>query len=102
MRLDQLAVSEVDAGGGNGAGNDLGAAPEKVLIVDVALGSKGHDKRRPSVASRPAAALGVVRGGRRHVAEVDGVEVADIDPELHCRRTEEHRQLAGAELVLAF
>src|SRR5690606_3590949 len=41
-----------------------------------------------------AAALRVVRGRRRDVAQVDGVQSGDVDAELHRRRAEEDRQEA--------
>ena len=61
----------------------------------------GDHQRRLAAAAGPAAALGVVGRRRRHVAQVDGVEVGDVDAQLHRRRAEQHRQLARAEPVLA-
>ena len=53
-------------------------------------------------ASRASAALRVVGGGRRYVAQVDEVELGDVDAKLHGRGAEQQRQLAVAKALLAF
>ena len=54
----------------------------------------------PAPAGAPRA-LGVVRGGRRHVAQPDDVELADVDAELHRGRAVQDRQARLAERLLA-
>ena len=98
---DEFFVLEVDAGRVYCAGDHFFALLEEVLIVGVALGGEGQDQRRVAVAAGPAAALGVVGGGGRDIAQVDGVEVGDVYAELHRGGAEEGGQHAVAEAALA-
>jgi hypothetical protein len=70
------------------------------VVVRAARGAVGEDEGGLTAAARPAAALGVVRRGRRDVAHVDDVELGDVDAELHGRGTEQERQLGLAEAGL--
>ena len=97
----QILVAQVDARRGDGTGDHLARLAEEVLVVRAAPRAVGEDQRRLAAAAGPAAALGVVGRRRRHVAQVDDVELGDVDAELHGRRAEEQRQVAGAEAVLA-
>ena len=72
-----------------------------MVVVGVAIGRKREHQRRSSATPGAPAALGVVGRRWRDIAKVDGGEIADVDPELHRRRAEEHRQLALLEFLLA-
>src|SRR5581483_10518645 len=76
------------------------ALAEEVLIVDVPLRGKRQNQRRSAASSRASAALRVVSRCGRHVAEMDAVEVSDVDTKLHRRRTEQGGQLSLAETLL--
>ena len=54
-----------------------------------------------TAAPRPAAALGVVRRRRRHIAHVDGVQRGDVHAQLHRWRAVQEPQPGIAELLLA-
>ena len=54
-----------------------------------------------SATSGAAAALGVVGGRRGDVAQTDDFELGDVDTQLHRRRAEQHRELAGAKPLFA-
>ena len=56
-------------------------------------GAIGHDQRWLAASARPAATLGeVIRRRRRHVPEIHGVELGDVDTEFHRRRADKYRQ----------
>src|SRR6516225_2291623 len=101
MRLDEILVGEVDAWRRHRTCYHLLTVAEKMVIVGVAVGRKGQHQRRSSAAPSAAAALNVIRRCRRDVAEMDGGQVSDVDPELHRRRAEKYRQFALLELLLA-
>src|SRR5690606_32708699 len=67
---------------------------EEVLVVRALRGAVRQHQRSLSAAARATAALRIVRGRRRDVAQVDGVQRRDIDTKFHRRRAEEDRQEA--------
>ena len=106
MRLDQIAVGEVDGGRADDAAHHRLAPAKVILIVRTLRRAVGQDQRRLARTAGTAGALRIIRWRRRHVAQVDGVERRDIDAELHGRRAEQHRQedvgLTGLAQFLLF
>src|SRR5690606_27319862 len=68
----------------------------EVLIVRALGSAVRHDERRLPAAARAAGPLGVIRGRRRDVAQVDGVERGDVDAQLRRGRADERGQEARA------
>ena len=99
---DEVLVGQVEAGCDDRPGDHVAGAAEPVAVVGVAGGAVGEHQRRLAAAAGPAGALRVVGGGGRHVAQPDGVEVGDVDAELHRRRAVEQRQFPFPEGALAF
>ena len=102
VRANQIAVPEIDAGRRHRTGDHPGRLAVEVLIVGAAPGAVGEDKGGLPASSRTPAALRVVGRGGRNVAQVDEVELGDVDAELHGRGAEEQRQLAFPKAGLAF
>lgn len=99
---DEIAVAEVDAGRRDGAGDHIGGLFEIVLVVRTAARAVGVDERWLAAAARSAAALGVVGGRGRHVAQVDDVQLGDVDAQFHGGRAEQQWKLGAAEILFAF
>ncbi len=74
---------------------------EEVLIVRAARGAIREDQCGLPAPARPAAALRVIGGRGRHVAQVDHVELGDVHAQLHRGRAIEDGQTSLAELALA-
>ena len=60
-------------------------------------GAVGDDDGGLPTAACTARTLGIVGRGGRHVPQVDGVKVGNIDAQLHCGRAEHDRELTGTE-----
>ena len=105
-RLDVAAqqglVAQVEARGRDRPGHHVGRAAEVVLVVGVAGGAVGEHQRWLARATGPAAALGVVRGRRRHIPQTDRVQARDVDAQFHGRRAVQQRERALAEGAFAF
>ena len=102
VRSDQIPVSEVDTGRRHRSGDhSLGFAVE-ILVVGAASRAVGEHQCGLSPATRPPAALRVVRRRGRDVAQVDEVQLSDVDPELHRRRAEQKRQIPLPKTRLPF
>ena len=99
---DQVPVPEIDAGWRHRSGDHPGRLAVEVLIVRAAPGAVGEHQGGLPTASRASAALRVVGGGRRYVAQVDEIELGDVDAKLHGRGAEQQRQLTVAKALLAF
>ena len=97
MRADQVGVGQVQPRGLHLPGDHQVGAVEVVGVVGVAAGAVRDDDRLLPGAARAPGALGVVRGGRGHVAHRHCVEAGDVDAELHRRRAEQQREGPGAE-----
>ncbi|MCY1546954.1 hypothetical protein D9M68_829850 [compost metagenome] len=65
---------------------------EVILVVRALRRAVGYDESGLSAAPRSARALGVVSRGRRRIAQVDDVELRDVDAQLHRRRAVKQRQ----------
>ncbi len=101
MGPHQVLVGHVDARGADLARHhELGPA-EEPLVMGAASRAVGEDQRRLAAATGPPGALGVVGRRGRHVAEVDHVELGDVDAQLHGGRAVEHGQGGVAEAQLA-
>ena len=98
---DQVLVGQVKTRQADGSGDHQLLAAEEILVVGVPRGAVGQHQSRLAAPPGPAAPLGVVRGGRRHVPHVDHVELADVDAKLHRGRAIEDRELAATEVLLA-
>ena len=99
---DQVPVPEIDAGRRHRTSDHPGRLAIEVLIVGAAPGAVGEDQGGLPASSRAPAALRVVGRRGRNVAQVDEVELGDVDAELHGRGAEEQRQLAFPKTGLAF
>ena len=99
MTADQILVGEVDVGGIDGTGDHARRVGEEVLVMRRLRGAVGNDQRGLAATPSPPAALGVVRGRRRHVAHVDRIQRRDVDAKLHGRRAEQYGQSAGFEAL---
>ncbi len=98
---DQIFVGQVHARWCDGAGDHALRAIEEVLVVRAAGCAVGKDERGLSAPAGAPAALRVVGRRRRNVAQVDDVQLGDVDAQLHRRRAEQDRQVAGAESLFA-
>ena len=92
MAPEQVLVREVQGGRTDGTCNKRRGFVEVVLVMRRQRRAVDEDQRRLAASSCPAGPLGIVGWSRRHVAHVDGVQGADVDPELHRRRAEEGGQ----------
>ena len=91
MGANQLFVGDVNTGRGDRSGHHLLLPLEEVLVVRAAGGAvRDHDSRLAAPAGATGA-LGVVGRGGGNIAKIDGVEIGDVDAELHRRRTEHER-----------
>ena len=97
---DEVFVGNLGARRQDGSGHHLLRPPEEVAVVRAAGGAVGVDEGRLPASAGTAAALGVVRRGRRYVAQADDVEIGDVHAEFHGRRAEQYRQSARAEPLL--
>ena len=70
--------------------------------MGVALRRKGCDESRPPAAAGAATTLGIVGWSRWNVSHINGVEVADVNAQLHRWGAEECWQFAVSELLLSF
>ena len=70
---------------------------EVILVVRAPSRAVCVNKRRLPASARPPAALGVVGRRRRHVAEVDDVQLGDVDAQLHRRRAKQQREVGRPE-----
>ena len=97
MRPDKLFIGNVDSGGCHRAGHHLFLPLEEILVVRTTRGAVGDDDSGLPTAACTAGTLGIVgrRGG--HVPQIDGVQVGNIDAQLHCGRAEHDRELTGTE-----
>jgi len=86
---NHISVAERYSRSWNFTGNHLLGVIEKILVVWCAAGV-ANDKTDPRPASSAPAALGVVIGTRRDVAEDDGVQAAHVNAHLHCGRARKH------------
>ncbi len=92
MTLHQFAVGEIERGRIHLAVHHAYRITEEVLIVRTLRCAIGDDERGLSGASGAAAALRVIGGRGRNVAQINRVERADIDAQFHRRRAEQDRQ----------
>ena len=102
VRTNQVPVAEIDAGRRHRSGDHSGRLAVEVLVVGTSSGTVGEDQGGLPAASRTPAALRVVGRRGRNVAQVDEVELSDVDAELHGRGAEEQRQLSFPKTRLAF
>src|SRR5689334_7310026 len=86
---EQLFVVEIDPRTGYRTSDHRFGLFEEILIVGASGRAVRVDERRLAAAPRASAALRVVRRRRRHVAQIDDVELGDVHPELHGRGTKE-------------
>ena len=77
----------------------FGGMVKKPLIVRAERSAVGDHQRLLARAPCPAAALGVVGRGGRHIAQVHSVEGRNIDAQLHCGRAEHDGQALQWRLV---
>ncbi|GBD17266.1 hypothetical protein HRbin26_02185 [bacterium HR26] len=92
MRLQERRVRQLQPRRAHGAGHQIGAVAEEVAVVAAGAAAEGEDQTGLPLAASAAAALGVVGRRRRHVSEVDEVEVGNVDPQLHRRGADQVRQ----------
>ena len=100
MRTDEVAVAKVDPGRRHAAGNHPDRLTVEVLIVRAASGAVGEYHGRLPASAGASAALRVVGRRRRNVAQIDQVQLLDVDAQFHRRRAEHERKLAVTEAVL--
>ena len=101
VRADQVPVPQVDARRRHRSGHHASRLAVEVLVVGAAPGAVGEDESGLSAAPGASAALRVVGRSGRNVAQVDEVELGDVDAELHGRGAEQERQLAFPKARLA-
>ena len=102
MGSNQVFVGQVHSGCLYLTGDHLLLMAEKVLVVWAANRTVGENQGRLSATSGSTGTLRVVGGSRGHVPHIYHVQLGDIDPQLHGRRAEEHRQTGLTKLLLAF
>ena len=100
VRADQVAIAEVDAGRRYRSGDHPDGLAVEVLIVRAAPRAVGEDQRRLPAATGAPAALSVVGRRGRDVAQVDEVQLLDVDAQFHRRRAEQQRETAIPEARL--
>ena len=101
VRADQVPVPQIDARRRHCSGHHAGRLAVEVLVVGAAPGAVGEDESGLPPAPGASAALRVVGRSGRNVAQVDEVELGDVDAELHGRGAEQERQLAFPKARLA-
>ncbi|MCY1297154.1 hypothetical protein D9M70_465820 [compost metagenome] len=92
MGGEQVGVYEVDRRSLHDTGDQIDPPLEVILVVRALRRAVGYDESGLSAAPRSARALGVVSRGRRRIAQVDDVELRDVDAQLHRRRAVKQRQ----------
>ena len=93
MRAEEVLVSQVESRRCDGTRHHGFRPLEEVLIVRAPRGAIREDQRRLAAAPRAPAALCIIRRRRRHVAQVDRVQFADVDAKFHCGRAIQNREL---------
>src|SRR4051812_40484860 len=74
---------------------------EEILVVRAAERAVGKYQGRLTATTSTTAALRVVGRRRRDVAQIDRVQILNVDAQLHSRRTEKDRQFGHAKVVFA-
>ena len=92
VAVDEIAVGQIKCGCAYHAMHHLVGIVEKPLVMRAKCRAVGDDQCLLARATRTAAALGVVGGCRRHIAQVHGVKRGDIDTQLHGGGAEHHWQ----------
>ncbi len=88
VRADQVTVPQIDTGRRHRSGDHPGGFAVEVLIMRAAPCAVREHQGGLSAAACASATLCVIGRRRRHVAQVDEVELGDIDAELHRRGAE--------------
>ena len=101
VRPDEILVGHVEARGLHLTGDHQLGMLEKVLVVRTAEGAVGEDQRGLAAATGATAALRIVGGRGRDVAQVDGIQILDVNAQLHGGRAEQDGKLGGAKILLA-
>ena len=83
MRPHERLVGQVETRWPHAAGDHVRAAVEEVLVVAVERAAISEDQAGLALAPSAAAALGVIGRRRRHVAQVNQVEVGDVHAQFH-------------------
>ena len=92
MALKELLIRQVDGWGAHYPLHNLRLIPEVPLVMRALRRAVGEDQRGLPGTPGPSAALGVVGRRRGDVPHIDDVQRRDIHPQLHGRRTVEHRE----------
>ncbi|MNJ35528.1 hypothetical protein D3C77_302740 [compost metagenome] len=85
VRSDQLFIRNVQCWRPHNAGHHIVAPLEEILIMRRPRGAVGHDNRGLARSTGTTSALRIIRGRRRYVAQVDGVQGGNINAEFHGR-----------------
>src|SRR5712692_4714855 len=86
MSPDQRLVGQIKPGRSHAAGDHFLSTLKKVLVVAVDRPAIGEDQAGLSLSAGPTAPLYVIRRRRGDVAEMDEVEISNINAEFHRRR----------------
>src|SRR5690349_14597720 len=92
MRLEKIFVREVESRPRYATRDHPGAIAEEILIVRVPLAGEGQNQCRLTATACAPAALCVVRWCRRDVPQMDSIQVVNVDPQFHRRRTAKDRE----------
>ena len=101
VAADEVLVGELEARRADLPRDHAVGPAEEVRVVRRPGRAVREHQRRLARAPGAAGPLGVVGGRRRHVAEPDDVELADVDAELHRGRAVQDGQAGLAERLLA-
>ena len=88
MTFHQVAVGQIQGGGLDDAMHHVGGMVEKPLVMGAQGRAIGDDQGLLAGATGAPAALGIVGRRRGDVAQIDGIQRGDVDPQLHGRGAE--------------
>ena len=101
VRADEVFIGHVEPGRLHLAGNHEFGVLEEILVVRAAERAVGEHQSGLAAATGATAALRVVGRRGRDVAQIDRIQILDVDAQLHRRRTEQDGQFGGAKIVFA-
>lgn len=108
MRAHEVAVIQAEARDSDSSGDHTLRETVKVLVVRAARGThpgKDSDQRGLAAAAGATGTLSIVARAGRDIPQHDGVQMADVNAQLHCGRADEHvqriRRIAEAQLDIA-
>jgi hypothetical protein len=92
MRTQEAFIGKVQPWRPDASRNHLLAAPKEVLVMTVEGPAIGEDKTGLALPSRSATSLGIIRRRGRDIAQMDEVQVGNVNAQLHSGGTDEIRE----------